>query len=143
MSLVLLRKDKGLTTVQVAERLNISQGHYSHLENGERSINDEIAQGLADLLGVDKEVILQKSRDIIEQRGTLQHWLNKIKFRGEPLVDVIVNELRFDKSVNTEETEKLIYRIADIAGHYTREDIIWDFKEKPELINYFIKRLKE
>ena len=143
MSLVLLRKEKGLTTVQVAERLNISQGHYSHIENGDRSINVETAQSLAEILGVDKEVILQKSKELIEQKGTLQHWLTKVKFRGEPLVDVIVNELRFDKSVSTEENEKLIYRIAEIAGHYTREEIIWNFKENPELINYFIKRLKE
>ena len=143
MSLVLLRKDKGLTTVEVAKRLNISQGHYSHIENGERTINDDTAQRMAELFGTDVDEIRQKSKELMELRGTLRHWLSQVKYRGETLVDVIVNELRYDKSVNLEESEKLIYIIAGIASEKIREEIIWNFKDNPDHINYFIKRLKE
>ena len=143
MSLVLLRKEKGLTTVQVAERLNISQGHYSHIENGDRSINDETAQRLAELFGTDVDEIRQKSKEQMELRGTLRHWLSQIRYRSEPLIDVIVKELRYNKTVDLEESEKLIYIIAGLASEKIREEIIWNFKDDPELINYFIKRLKE
>jgi len=143
MSLIMLRKSKGMTAAEVAEKLNISQGHYSHIENGTRSINDETAQKMADLFGTDVDEIRQKSRELMELRGTLRHWLSQVKFRGESLVDVIVNELRYDKSVNLEESEQLIYMIAGKASDKIREEIIWNFKENPDHINYFIKRLRE
>lgn len=143
MSLILLRKNKALTAVQVAEKLNISQGHYSHIENGTRSINDETAQKMAELFGTDVDEIRQKSKELMELRGTLRHWLSQVKYRGETLVDVIVNELRYDRTVNLEESEKLIYLIAGKASEKIREEIIWNFKENPDHINYFIKRLRE
>src|ERR1035437_738317 len=143
MSLIMLRKNKGLTTVQVAEKLNISQGHYSHIENGSRSINNELVQKMAVLFGTEEDEIRQKSKELMELRGTLRHWLSQVKYRGETLVDVIVNELRYDKTVNLEESEKLIYLIAGKASEKIREEIIWNFKENPDHINYFIKRLKE
>jgi transcriptional regulator with XRE-family HTH domain len=139
----MLRKNKGLTTVQVAEKLNISQGHYSHIENGSRSINNELVQKMAVLFGTEEDEIRQKSKELMELRGTLRHWLSQVKYRGETLVDVIVNELRYDKTVNLEESEKLIYLIAGKASEKIREEIIWNFKENPDHINYFIKRLKE
>lgn len=143
MSLILLRKNKALTAVQVAEKLNISQGHYSHIENGTRSINDETAQKMAELFGTDVDEIRQKSKELMELRGTLRHWLSQVKYRGETLVDVIVNELRYDRTVNLEESEKLIYLIAGKASEKIREEIIWNFKDNPDHINYFIKRLRE
>jgi transcriptional regulator with XRE-family HTH domain len=143
MSLIMLRKNKGLTTVQVAEKLSISQGHYSHIENGTRSINIETAQMMAKLFGTEVDEILQKSKELMELRGTLRHWLSQVKYRGESLVDVIVNELRYNKTVNLEESEKLVYLIAGIASEKIREEIIWNFKENPDHIEYFIKRLRE
>jgi transcriptional regulator with XRE-family HTH domain len=139
----MLRKKKGLTTVQVAEKLNISQGHYSHIENGTRSINDATAHQMAELFGTDVDEIRQKSNELIELRGTLRHWLSQVKYRGESLVDVIVNDLRYDKTVNIEESEKLIYLIAGKASEKIREEIIWNFKENPDHMEYFIKRLRE
>jgi transcriptional regulator with XRE-family HTH domain len=143
MSLILLRKSKGLTTVEVAKRLKISQGQYSHIENGTRSINLETAHKMAELFGTDVDEIRQKSKELMELRGTLRHWLSQVKFRGESLVEVIVNELRYDKTVNLEESEKLIYLIAGKAGEKIREEIIWNFKENPDHIEYFIKRSRE
>jgi transcriptional regulator with XRE-family HTH domain len=143
MSLILLRKRSGLTAVEVAKELKISQGHYSHIENGSRSINNELVQKMAVLFGTDVDEIRQKSNELIELRGTLRHWLSQVKYRGESLVDVIANDLRYDKTVNLEESEKLIYLIAGKASEKIREEIIWNFKENPYHINYFIKRLKE
>lgn len=143
MSLILLRKQKGYTAVEVAKMLNISQGQYSHIENGTRSISTETAVKLAELFGTNVDEVRQKSQEMMELRGTLRHWLSQVKFRGESLVDVIVNELRYDKSVNLEESEQLIYMIAGKASDKIREEIIWNFKENPDHINYFIKRLKK
>jgi len=143
MTLSQLRKNKNLTTTVVAKRLNISQGQYSHIENGTRSINDETAQKMAKLFGTDVDEVRQKSNEAMELRGTLRHWLSQVKFRGKSLVDVIVNELRYDRLVNLEESEQLIYMIAGKASDKIREEIIWDFKENPDHINYFIKSCGE
>jgi transcriptional regulator with XRE-family HTH domain len=143
MTLSQLRKNKNLTTTVVAKRLNISQGQYSHIENGTRSINDETAKKLAGLFGTDVDEVRQISRDLIELRGTLRHWLSNVRYRGESLVDIIVNELRYDRLLNLEESEQLIYMIAGLAAEKIRDEIIWNFKDNPEFVNYFIKRLKE
>ncbi|MGE5435894.1 MAG: helix-turn-helix transcriptional regulator [Syntrophothermus sp.] len=143
MSLAILRINKGYTASEAANRLNISQGHYSHLENGTRTISDELAQNMAELFEVSKEVILQKSKELIEQRGTLQHWLSKTRYRGESLVDKVIKELRYDRRINLDDKEELIYKIASRASEFMREEIIWDFNNNPDLIEYFRKKLKE
>lgn len=142
MSLIMLRKQKGLTSKEVAEQIGISQGHYSHIENGERSINPDHAEKLAVVLGVDATLVIEKVNEAIEKRGKLNHWLSSIKYRGESLPDWIVKELRFYQFKDNQDDFELIHRIAEKAGRCVSEEIRFDFEKDKELVNYFRKKLE-
>ncbi len=142
MSLIMLRKDKGLTSKEVADRIGISQGHYSHIENGERSINPDHAKKLADVLGVDTTLVIDKIREAIEKRGKLNHWLSNIKYRDHWLPEWIIEELRFQKFNKDKNDSELTDTIASIAGKCVSEEIRFDFEKDKELVNYFRGKLE-
>ena len=142
MSLIMLRKQKGLTSKEVAEQIGISQGHYSHIENGERSINPDHAKRLAAVLGVDAQLVIDKVNEAIEKRGKLNHWLSGIKYREQWLPDWLIEELRFQKFNKEKKDSELTDMIASIAGRCVSEEIRFDFEENKELVNYFRKKLE-
>ena len=51
--LIAIRKEKGLSQVQVSEAVGISQPSYCNIENGERGIAVETAKKIANVLGFD------------------------------------------------------------------------------------------
>lgn len=53
-----LRYREGLSQVQLAEKLNISQANLSAMENGKRNIGKELAKRIADLFGLDYRMFL-------------------------------------------------------------------------------------
>ncbi|MBD5778288.1 helix-turn-helix transcriptional regulator [Pelagicoccus sp. NFK12] len=60
--LIQLRKNEGLTQVEVAERLGISQGTYAHYERGFRRIPLERLPSLAQALSTTEEELLGLER---------------------------------------------------------------------------------
>ena len=56
-SLYSLRKAKGYTQAEIAEKLNVSQGCYSHWENGYNRPTQKYVPMLAKILGVTQEEI--------------------------------------------------------------------------------------
>lgn len=53
-----LRYREGLSQIEFAKKLNISQTNLSAMENGRRTIGKELAKRIADLFGVDYRVFL-------------------------------------------------------------------------------------
>ena len=53
-----LRYREGLSQIEFAMKLNISQTNLSAMENGRRTIGKELAKRIADLFGVDYRVFL-------------------------------------------------------------------------------------
>ena len=51
--LIAIRKEKGLSQVQVSEAVGISPPSYCNIENGERGIAVETAKKIANVLGFD------------------------------------------------------------------------------------------
>ena len=51
--LIAIRKEKGLSQVQVSEAVGISQPSYCNIENGERGTAVETAKKIANVLGFD------------------------------------------------------------------------------------------
>lgn len=45
--------------IELANKLNISEGQFSKIVNGYRSLNDEQAETLAGLLGIEKNKLLE------------------------------------------------------------------------------------
>ena len=141
MSLTLLRKDRRLTTTEVAKHLGITQGHYSHIENGTRSLNPALVHRLAEILDVSSFRIEEELLRVKEQRDDLTHWIAKLKYRDEPLEDEIIRELRYIPLKNKEDADELIYRISDIVASCLKEQIKIDFQEDEKLRDYFLKRI--
>lgn len=53
-----LRYREGLTQIELAQQLKISQANLSAMENGRRSIGKEFAKRVADLFGLDYRIFL-------------------------------------------------------------------------------------
>ena len=53
-----LRYREGLSQIEFAKQLNISQTNLSAMENGRRSIGKDLAKRIADIFGVDYRVFL-------------------------------------------------------------------------------------
>ena len=53
-----LRYREGLSQIEFAKKLNISQTNLSAMENGKRAIGKELAKRIADIFGLDYRVFL-------------------------------------------------------------------------------------
>lgn len=58
-----LRLDRGLTQVQVAQRLGISVGLYNQLESGKRRMNETYMDGLAVIYGIRPQDLIEGPSD--------------------------------------------------------------------------------
>ena len=58
------RVEKGFTQLQVAEKIGITEGYYSLIENGERmkSLDLTFAKKLAELFGMTVQQVIEKER---------------------------------------------------------------------------------
>ena len=56
--LQLLRKERGLTQAELAERLGVKQHHISEMENGKRPIGAEMAHRLEEAFGTSYKAFL-------------------------------------------------------------------------------------
>ena len=58
------RVEKGFTQLQVAEKIGITEGYYSLIENGERmkSLDLTFAKRLAELFGMTVQQVIEKER---------------------------------------------------------------------------------
>jgi transcriptional regulator with XRE-family HTH domain len=65
-----MRKERGLTIPYMAKRLGIPEGYYSEIETGKKTVSDERAQAIADVLNVDKNEIFLPSRFALREVGT-------------------------------------------------------------------------
>lgn len=67
-----LRQERGLTQLQVADAIGVSQGMYAQLENGKRKINVEHMDALAHLFRVHPRELIAAKEDplLVELRDT-------------------------------------------------------------------------
>lgn len=59
-----IRNEKGLTQLDIAQKLNISESYYNLIEHGERQNNMsiELACKLSEILEIPIEIILEKEK---------------------------------------------------------------------------------
>jgi transcriptional regulator with XRE-family HTH domain len=86
MTLSDIRKEKCITTVNLAAQLGISQGYYSNLERGKRLFNDDLLKKTAKLLAVPlgtlREAVQSHPPDVLK----LKSWMSNIRIHGLPLI---------------------------------------------------------
>jgi len=143
MSLEALRKEKGLTTTEVARLLGISQGHYSHLENGTRNFNVELITRLSEILEVDESVIIDLVKEIDEQSAGVKHWIAKIRIRNKTLAKAFIEELKYFPLKDKNDNKELLFRLADFVQQGIKDQIIRELEDDDELIKYLKNMLEE
>jgi len=141
MSLEALRKERGLTTTEVAKHLGISQGHYSHLENGTRNFNTELIWKLAEIFEVDESVIIDLIKEIEEQASGVKHWVAKIRIRNKTLAKAFLEELKYFPLKNKNDHKEILFRLADFVQQGIKDQIIRELEEDDELLKYLKSRL--
>jgi transcriptional regulator with XRE-family HTH domain len=141
MSLEALRKEKGLTTTEVAKYLGISQGHYSHLENGTRNFNTELISKLSEIFEVEEGVIIDLIKEIEEQSSGVKHWLAKIRIRNKTLAKAFLEDLKDNPLNNRDDQNEIILRLADFVQQGIKDQIIRELEEDDELLKYLKNHL--
>ena len=86
MTLTEIRKEKRYKTIDLATRLGISQGYYSHLERGRRPFNDTLLKKTAKVLGVRVVVLREAVKSQMIGSYKLKSWMSNIKIYGLPLI---------------------------------------------------------
>jgi transcriptional regulator with XRE-family HTH domain len=86
MTLIEIRKEKHLKTVDLATRLGISQGYYSNLERGKRPFNDTLLKKTAKVLGVHLVTLQEAIKSYPPDSYKLKSWMSNIRIHGLPLI---------------------------------------------------------
>jgi transcriptional regulator with XRE-family HTH domain len=86
MTLTEIRKEKRFKTVDLATRLGISQGYYSHLERGKRPFNDVLLKKTAKVLGVRFVTLREAVKSHPPDSYKLKSWMSNIRIHGLPLI---------------------------------------------------------
>jgi transcriptional regulator with XRE-family HTH domain len=86
MTLIEIRKEKHLKTVDLAARLGISQGYYSNLERGKRPFNDLLLKKTAKVLGVRLITLREAIKSHPPDSYKLKSWMSNIRIHGLPLI---------------------------------------------------------
>jgi transcriptional regulator with XRE-family HTH domain len=86
MTLTEIRKEKRFKTVDLATRLGISQGYYSHLERGKRPFNDVLLKKTAKVLGVRLVTLREAIKSHPPDSYKLKSWMSNIRIHGLPLI---------------------------------------------------------
>jgi transcriptional regulator with XRE-family HTH domain len=81
-----LRKEKHLRTTDIATQLGISQGHYSNMENGKRTISDDLLEKISRILGESRERVEAAAQQGRVDTLKLKSWLSNVRINGLPLV---------------------------------------------------------
>lgn len=143
-----LRKDRGLTQSQLAEKIGVSKITVLRWENNERQIKPDKAQLLADYFGVDVPYLLGYDVGITPVKDLAGDYLPPLELQG---YDYTVLDIEQDTSERLNEVSKVKYCIVKlhkedelplftgfraIISDYDREIVI-ESSSKGALLNAF------
>jgi len=81
-----VRELKAITQLHVAKELGMTQGYYSRIESNKLSVDDELLEQIAKILGVEKEAIenfddkVVLNNPTINDNGTGVHFCNLVNY---------------------------------------------------------------
>jgi len=97
-----IRKKKGLSALDLANKIGVAPASYYRYEKGEQALSDEILNKLADILGVTVDQILgreeldeepQKAREV-DIQDVFKEDKIKLHWGGIPLGEKDIEEIR-------------------------------------------------
>ncbi|GAB1444013.1 hypothetical protein MASR2M39_28580 [Ignavibacteriales bacterium] len=143
MGLKELRKRANLKSAQVAEKLGLTQGHYSHIELGRRSIREEFIPILSEILFVSEDTI-KNIRDKRQQESrSLKSWISQVTIGEDTLINQIINELRYGQRFNIDDINGFPYFMANFIADKIREELKIEFKNDGKFREYLKRKLDE
>ena len=86
MTLKTIRTSKNLSLSALSRELGISTGYLSHLENGVRRVTPQLADKLAEVLDVPREVISDAVQKIEYPNLLSSSWISSIRVHKLPAV---------------------------------------------------------
>ena len=139
MSIKTLRKSKGLTSGQLAERLSVSQGHLSHLERGTRRLTAEQITKMAEILGIDEQALRGELESIKPYATVLNSWVWRIRIGELPVLDAFRQDLELMQMRDThnEAVDRFIKFILYNIGDSIKEE----FQKDEYMKDYLIERI--
>lgn len=143
MELRKLRQAAKLKAVAVAKQLGITQGYYSHIELGRRSIKESLIPELAKILLVSEDDIYM-IRDKREKDNTLlKHWIDHVTIGGNKLINEIIQELRFSRRFDIDDIDGFPYFMSEMIADKIREELKMQFKHNIRFREFFKSKLDE
>ncbi|MGE5621184.1 MAG: helix-turn-helix domain-containing protein [archaeon] len=140
MTLAMLRKSKGLSGKDVAEKMGITPGYYNHLENGRRSFNRELIEKLSEVLGEPVEIISEKVSQIDDESILTRNWVMNIKIHGQNVLKAFEYELIINPTGDLEKNLK--FRFADFIRNNIAQSVLTELDHDSELLDMLIKKYR-
>lgn len=137
-----IRGSKSLTSLEVARRLNISQGYYSHLERGTRKATDEMIDKLSTVLEVSRDEV----RSIFEDKEPLSHivvnnWIPKIRINDIPVFKAFREEAVFFVPKSHEAAEDKLKRFIKFVEYNIGNSIERELERNPMLKDFVMNKI--
>lgn len=137
MSIIKLRKSKGLTVRDIAEEMRIAPSYYSHMENGRRKFQDEYIEKCALILDTPVEVIRELVNQIKDKSILNNSWLTNIRIQGKNVISAFQEELYLEPVISKDE---LFQRFAQFVRMNIGQSIMEELRINQELADKFAER---
>lgn len=141
MTLCNIRKARKLTTEDVASALNISRAHYTHLENGTRSLTEKHIVALSKVLEVSPEVIRANAEELSLNNLVPNSWLTSIKINGKPLVKAFSDDMKKSLSYSSLSEDELTERLVKFIFFHIEHSVRQELKENRKIIEFISRKL--
>jgi transcriptional regulator with XRE-family HTH domain len=96
------RQQSGLTQIDMAQRLGVTQATYSRIEKGKTSVNEETLERIGKILDVRKEELVIEDKSP-EQQATMREQASVLNPRDIPAMLRDLKELLNDGIITQEE----------------------------------------
>ena len=136
-----IRKAKGLRSIEIAQQLNISQGYYSHLENGTRKVTEELLRELARILEVDIEELRQGFQSLKPLSTVVNNWIPKIRIKGKSVFEAFREEKMFLMTKPSESEAERITRFVKFIEYNIGSSITEELAEDDLLKEYLLNKI--
>ncbi len=139
-----VRKQKKVKVMDLATRLGISQGHYSNLERGKRSWNDELVTKLAAVLDIPKELVLEAVNSTQVETGRLKSWLSTMRINRLPFIKAFRYYLESkDMNVSMMDNADLKKELRQFVGSNIDYSILVELSENKQLLDQIRSKLHD
>ena len=140
-TLLEIRKAKGLKSVEIAQQLNISQGYYSHLENGTRKVTEQLLVDLSRILEVNVEELRQAFQNLKPLSTVVNNWIPKIRIKGKSVFEAFREERMFLMTKPSETEAERITRFVKFIEYNIGSSITEELAEDDLLKEYLLNKI--